>query len=272
MNMYSNIINANNTNYNSTNFNTSSVATNSIGRYGAAAKTDDKKVLIFKRDDCKMLASEKDMINRQTYGNDFLNMLHGFGFEGFCHTAELENFLSIMSGGKLISRNSLEKNNITFTDVANQNIITKTQYNYKIKVNPCDCCRFFYAPKTPTNYKANYISPVLMVFDENLIYDEKAIFCNMSAAKRNVDQTTDILKAYKTYNWTEIFSRGKYEYSSYEFKNYKNQYRNCEFLFQGSVPVSKIVKVYFKYECDKEKAENILGENPLFVVDSKKFN
>lgn len=194
---------------------------------------------------------------------ELLNIMKSFGFEGFCHTANLNNFIDIYKSGFLKSRNLLEEEGFVFEDNSNMSVIEKTGEFIKKQV------RFYYRPITPTNIgayiKFNQKHPVLMVFDESLLYDE-CYFSEGCPAGYNKTIHKNISRA-KKFNWEKIFETGYFDTFDDESRNY----RNSEFLVPHKVPISKIKKIYFKCENDMKLAIEKIGKDERFVVDETKF-
>lgn len=196
-------------------------------------------------------------------------------FKGLVHATEFENFINIMKSGYLKSRSDLEKDNQRFVDEADQSVIDKTDVDVKA------CCRFYYREKTPTYYRAGYQRPVIIVFDEQLLLDSRAVFCNMNAAKhKTISYGTQTYEPIRTnniadaidFNWEEILQRGPYDSTLPGLKDFKNAFRNCDFLIRGNVSKDKIIGIVFCTEKDKLEAERILGPNNLFVIKPEMFD
>lgn len=190
-----------------------------------------------------------------------LKKWHEYGFEGFLHTTEIYNFKKIVERGQLIPRKRLNDSGEQFIDKADQSVISITKENIK------DCCRFYYYFKTPTNYNAEYNHPVILVFSEKLVYDERALFASGNAAKHDTRITNEPEEAIKKYfiNWDAVFERGAHSQSKYfkneEDKEYLNSIRNTDFLIKGSVPIELIEKVYFKTQEDMFEAEEFCDKS-----------
>ena len=194
---------------------------------------------------------------------EILNIMKSHGFEGFCHTANLNNFIDIYKSGFLKSRHLLEEEGYKFEDNANGSVIEKTSEFIKKKV------RFYYRPITPTNISAyinyNQKHPVLMVFDESLIFEE-CVFtdgCPVSC----ITKVGPKLKYVKSFNWKEIFEKGPFDACNMATRNY----RNAEFLMKDKVSIKKIKTIYFKSQEDMSLAINELGNDERFIVNENKF-
>lgn len=206
--------------------------------------------------------------------NQLISAWKKYGFEGFLHTTEFGNFKMIVKSKKLKSRTELEGNGTIFNDKANQEIIDHT--NERIKNN----CRFYYYFKTPTNFRANYSRPVILVFDENIIFsDITMFFYDGNAASKRSSYTANAAEALN-YDWEGIFERGPIDLS----KNY-NAYdsdstskitiaRNAEFLCRSPMLISNIKTVYFKDIKDLDEAKTFCPEElcKKFKYDRSKFN
>ena len=195
--------------------------------------------------------------------NEILDIMKSYGFEGFCHTANLNNFINIYKSGFLKSRYLLESEGYKFEDNAESSVIEKTSDFIKKKV------RFYYRSITPTNISAyinhNQKHPVLMVFDESLIYEDCMFTdgCPVSILTKIGPK----LKYVKSFNWKEIFERGPFDACNMATRNY----RNAEFLIKDKVSISKAKTIYFKSKEDMDFAIKKLGNDDRFMVNENKF-
>ena len=195
-----------------------------------------------------------------------LELWWSYGFEGFLHTTELENFQRIINSGYLLSRNKAEG----YIDRADKEVIEHT------RAFVFDYCRFYYYFKTPTNYKAGYKNPVILVFSDDLIYNDQIIFCSGNAASKYTSfnkSAKDVLNRC----WKAVFERGPYTASKYVHSEIgewiiKN-IRNAEFLLKDQVNINKICRVYFKTEADLNAAKLFSPEwlTERFFIDKDKF-
>lgn len=212
-----------------------------------------------------------------------------YGFEGFIHSTNFDNFIRIMKSKELCSRDYLLKNGISFSDIANQNIVTQ-QENLRKYV------RFYFRCKTPTNYrnegiksekslnkkdiyininqeikeeennKAHSAIPVILIFDAEIAKNDN---CRYKAQNRMNEQCKNSIFQLREY-WDYIFENDSISFIN---KNYKQfaKYKMAEFLYPEKISTNYIVKIIFRSICDKERAIQILGENSLFDVDNSYF-
>lgn len=214
---------------------------------------------------------EEKVFLKQKAKEELLRILESFGFEGFLHTADFKNFIEIFKSGRLMSREELINRGVCFIDNAEAEIIENTAHIYKKHT------RFYYRPKTPTNYAAlkwhNQNSPVMMVFDKNLIYFEDVIFADGGVAAKRTNITRDPQIA-QGFDWKQIFRDDPFtpeEVLMNELGCGPKNHRNAEFLCGKSVEIDKVKKVYFKNKKDLDMAIDILGNDPRFEYKPDKF-
>lgn len=200
-----------------------------------------------------------------------LEKLQFYGFEYFLHTTCFDNFLKIYQMRYLLPRATLKEKNIDFTDNAHPDIIEKTE-KFVLR-----CNRFYYRPKTPTNYAAmmefGQKKSVILAFDSSLMYDNLALFSNGNA-RANATKITRIAKEALEFPWDYIFYCG----SPYSMNTtvlvppeYLKRWQQAEFLYEGPISINHLRKVYFCSEDDLEKAWEILGEDERFEVRKEYF-
>lgn len=200
-----------------------------------------------------------------------VDRLKTLGFEGFIHTTELVNFLKIARTGYLIPRTTLEQKNIKFDDKANRNVIQKSRESSHF---PLECCRFYYFYKTPTNYRANYKKPVIIVLDEKILYDlnyeSDYYFTNGNASSKYTVKTQNVTDAL-SFDWEMIAQRGPYDSNDF----YITRCRNAEFLINKKVSLNFIKAIYFKNREDMIYASYIIRDDDIkekFKVRKEVFN
>lgn len=223
----------------------------------------------------KRIQQEKERLRTEQYEarTQLICLLKDKGFIGFIHTTEYENFRHIFEDKFLIPRSQL----VNFVDKSNQSVISNTDDFVK------NCVRFYYARKTPTNYAANYKNPVMIIFKPEIIYDDNAYFCNITAASRGAKITQDVKEAL-LYEWDKIFDRRPFSYcceDDYMSDYYSDYYediiaklkklRNCEFLIHNKVSIDNAIRIIFKYRTDYEKAIQSFGCDERFIVNQSMF-
>lgn len=203
---------------------------------------------------------------------------------GFYHYTDFENFEKIMKKGELMSRKMLENKDIHFHDSASREVLGRTEEL------PFESVRFFYAPKTPFLYvtegikrdteKEHIAIPVLLLFDEKIMYDEGVHYLDMSGGHLSegvmyrANCTTNPREALK-FNWEAIFSRGP-------IPKYNNPvgpiggiadggvikaHRIAEFLYPERIATRFIKKIFFRSKASMKAAEYIIGKDERFCLD-----
>lgn len=193
-----------------------------------------------------------------------LDLWKNHDFLGFLHTTNFENFVNIYKTKFLKSRNQLISEGFVFEDNAESTVLEKTLESVKSKV------RFYYRPITPTNISAylwhNQKNPVLIVFDENLIFEREVLFCD-GCAGSNLTTSTKTAKDALRFNWKEIFSIGPFNTDDFVLKNH----RNAEFLINSPISLERAIKFYFRNCKDYVNACELFGGDVRFEHNPKMF-
>jgi hypothetical protein len=196
-----------------------------------------------------------------------------FGFEGFHHYTDLSNIASIFKKRKLLSRDN--QDNSIVIDSANSEIIQHTESRIKQYV------RFFYKENTPTtydnegikigaNYRAHMPIPVLLVFDEHIIYSNDVAFLSGGGGNKESVFTTSAYEA-KKFDWSRIFSRGPIKEDE-QLKKYIVNCRNAEFLLKKEISIDNLKKIVFRSPADYKmfnKTNDIIGICEIDYVQRK---
>lgn len=207
---------------------------------------------------------EQKNIKEKQDKEKILEVWRNLGFIGFLHTTNFENFVKIYNSTVLKSRRDLLSEGIIFNDNAEGAVLDKTSDFIKSKA------RFYYRPITPTNISA-YIchgqkNPVLIVFDENLIFRDDILFCDGCAGSMLTRMVKNTKWAIK-FDWESIFSTGPFNSDDIILKNH----RNAEFLTSSPVSLEKAIKFYFKNYSDYVNACKLLGNDNRFEYEPKLF-
>lgn len=212
------------------------------------------------------------------YRIELLELLRSFGFQYFLHTTNFKNFVDIYKKGYLFPRKMLENQNIKFEDNANYEVIANTSDSV------LRCNRFYYRPKTPTNYSAYYQygqkRPVMLAFNETLLYKEGVMFSSGNARAHRSCRERSACSALN-FAWSCVFHmkpyfdesvesrmlRQKYNISSEDLK----RYQQAEFLCPGALSMDNVAKFYFRNQEDLEEARSIFGDDSRFVLKGEYF-
>ncbi len=202
------------------------------------------------------------------------NLKHKYNFDGFIHTTDFTNFISIMDKGYIYSRHKVENENLINIDSANKTVINNTSKYVQKNV------RFYYRPKTPTHYRNEGIRPgnpqhhmpipVMLVAGRD-IYNYKDMFYTDGNAGSSTSKKTDKVQNVYRYNLDRIFSQGDYSYLTYEEKKETTRQRNAELLVPDEVSIKDINKIIFRSNADLKMAKILFGNDSRFIVDKSKF-
>ena len=216
-------------------------------------------------------------ISQSNFKRKFSELNRKYGFEGFVHTTSFENFIKIMQDKILFSRNEIDRKNKHFNDIALQDVIEKT-------ANPVSkYVRFYWRTKTPTNYtneglkprtaliknySAHSALPVIMIFEpEIFLLNDKVFFTDKNAGTQDFDIYRNVLDL----DFKNIFNNKPKENFDLSEWNKIKKAMCSEILFPTQISTRYIQKVIFRTECDKERAQFILGNNKNFTVDKNQF-
>jgi hypothetical protein len=205
-----------------------------------------------------------------------LERLQEFEFDGFHHYTNISNLFNIFNEGFLYSRGYVESNYINFCDGAQSEIIENTADEVK------KCVRLYYKECTPTLFvnegikrkpmssSAHMPIPVLLLFDEKLVYSENAKVSNGGCGNSHSIRTDDFEKA-QSFAWQDVFSRGPLPPQECNPKEINNR-RNAEFLVPNKVSLNHLKKIIFRSEADRKHADYILGDDKLYQKIYKEIN
>ena len=190
---------------------------------------------------------------------ELLSIWKKYGFVGFLHTTNFNNFIDIYKSKFLKSRNQLKNEGLVFEDNAELSVLSHTDELTKSKV------RLYYRCKTPTNISAfkkhNQQRPVMIVFTEDLLLDTNLIFCDGGAGTYSTKRT-QIAKEALSFNWKEIFA--SYSYNDDNNNATERNHRNAEVLINSPLSLENAIKFYFRNKDDYNQACKILGKDARF--------
>ena len=216
--------------------------------------------------------------NERAWRTQLLEKMRSFGFQYFLHTTNFGNFIQIYKMKYLIPRSYLKQLGISFEDNADPEIISYT------KSEILKCNRFYYRPKTPTNYSAFFCHgqtrPVILAFQEDLLYGPKVMFCDGNARafpsrlERSAKQALGFL-------WDCVFNMSPHFLENAENQSLCLKYsisneglkrrQQAEFLYPGSISIDKVAKFYFRTQEDLDEARRILGDDSRFELKKEYF-
>lgn len=209
--------------------------------------------------------------------DEMINFLEErYNFRGPMHFTDYTNLGKIMSEGYLYSREACNTKGIEFKDVADQDVIKKSQVAVK------SCVRFYYKEKTPTLYRNEGIKkcdenephipiPVYLIFSNELIKLESTLFADGNAGS-DYTYYGNTYKFFNNMSWNYIMSRGAITTDDYREKYEIIRCRNAELLSEDSVPLKYLKKIVFRSNADKVRAINDFGYNELYEVNKDMFN
>lgn len=204
-------------------------------------------------------------------------------FIGFLSYTHFDNFIAIMKSGTQYCRNRAPK---LYNDSASHRVLEETPKKIE------DYVRFYMKEGTPTLYWREGIKlnpkdpcyaeydyahepiPVCIVYYESILFDKGTGITDGRPGNDNTSKDIFDIEKALYYRWDIIFSRGKYSEIPNTDGIHGSQitnYRNAEFVYPFWISTERIKCIKFRCRADQKHAEFLLGENPLFGVDSKMF-
>lgn len=117
------------------------------------------------------------------------------------HTTDIDNAVSILANGNLLSRSKAQLDGVLRTDIASGQIVDRTRDEYRF------CARLYFRPRTPTQYqnegfrprhqqsslKAHSPVPIVFMFDSlSVLTRSDAFFTNGNASSGGVERGSDV--------------------------------------------------------------------------------
>lgn len=197
----------------------------------------------------------------------------------FCfHYTDLPNVPEILTKGYLCSRKLLEQNNANWLDVASQQVLERTSEEVKNSV------RFYFRPKTPTQYQIEGIKskdtlndskyhqhcrmPVFLLFDiiETLSRRDSQFSDGNLASRRSKKfiQPKDLWNL----PWKGIYHNS---YLDPLQKSEITRQRCAEIIIPEKIDLNGLKYIYCRSEAEKETLLSILQENPEVFAKYQKL-
>lgn len=191
------------------------------------------------------------------------------------HFSHINNIVKILNSGKLYSRNKAIELGLMANDNANDEVIQHTQNHYK------DYARFYFRPKTPTQYRnegiipltqvqnnAHCPVPVFLLFDFiKILLKDEVLFSEGNIANRGVRVYSDLGELVKL-EFDNIFHS-----SALPLENYREHIiycRHAEVLVKEELNVYDYLKlVVVRSQADKESLLFWLNAEARKQLDGK---
>ncbi len=174
-----------------------------------------------------------------------------YNFRGPLHFTDFSNLKSIISIGYLCSRALCYANNIEFEDVLDEE--KNNNISNKIK----GCTRFYFVEKNNFQIINQLNKPVYLLFNEDIIFNDLAIYSNGDADLTNTEFAMDYDFFTNKINWESVFD--------------KREEALSELLIDEPVQISNLKNIIFRCNADYKMACNLFGRNKLYSVEPHMF-
>lgn len=189
-----------------------------------------------------------------------------YNFRGLFHFTDFSNLNSIISIGYLCGRDICYANHIEFYDVCDEETIK----NIPSKVK--GCTRLYYVEKNNCEVMERLDIPVYLLFNEEILYNDLAIYTDGNADFSNTIYGTDYEFFNYDIDWKAIFNKKE---SSNCFKETVEESFECkrqsELLIDEPVPLNQLKNIIFRCNADYKRACNLFGKNKMFLVEPNIF-
>lgn len=189
-----------------------------------------------------------------------------YNFRGPLHFTDFSNLNSIISIGYLCGRDLCYANHIDFHDAGNEESIKNIPGKVK------GCTRFYYVEKNNYEVMKRLNIPVYLLFNEELLYHDLAIYTDGNADFSNIIYGTDYDFFNYDMDWEVIFNKKNITKS---FKGAVEESFLCkkqsELLINEPVPLNRLKSIIFRCNADYKRACNLFGKSKMFLVEPDMF-
>ncbi len=199
---------------------------------------------------------------RRTVGK----LKENYNFRGLLHLTDFSNLNSIISIGYLLSRDLCYASNIEFFDAADEESISAAPGKVK------SYTRFYYTDRNNCSMEHKLNIPVYLLFNEEILYLDSAIYSDGNADLRNTNFGTDFDFFNYDIDWEVVFSK-KNVPESFDGPVQEQFFRKkqAELLIDEPVPIKQLKNIIFRCNADYKRACNLFGKNKMFMVEPEMF-
>ena len=180
------------------------------------------------------------------------------------HYTDIHNAVSILETGKVFSRNRARE--IMINENASLEVIAQTPERIK------DFVRFYFRPKTPTQYRnegyipknlrsyegSNVPVPIFFAFEaKDMLAKEDSMFSEISLAKSNSSLTNDI-EDFKKFDFRKIYSDGYYNGEAL------TPYRNAEMVIPNECDLKHLKHIWCRTNAEYNSLCFMLKEKGIY--------
>lgn len=217
----------------------------------------------------------KEILRSQLVRNHIAPSRHWWT-EYIYHFSHVTNIASILNAGKIKSRAEImRKLPIGYNDNASSGVIEGTSFDVHEYV------RFYFRPLTPTQYRNEGVKsssevdqfnahcpvPVFLLFDTDILEDERTMFSHESLASRHHVERYNSIDDFIRAPFRDIYHTGpisQEDNSSIIIKR-----RHAEVLIKDSYDLSLLRLIICRTEAERETLFNLMNENAKRLYQDK---
>lgn len=189
-----------------------------------------------------------------------------YNFSGPLHFTDFSNLNSIISIGYLSSRDLCYANNMDFYDALDEESSNKIPGKIK------GSTRFYYVEKNNYDVMQRLNIPVYLLFNEEILYLDLAVYTDGNAEHENTIFGTDFDFFCYDMDWEVIFNkRNASQCLNGPVGDLFCSRKQSELLIDEPIPLNQLKNIIFRCNTDYKRACNLFGKNKMFQVDPYMF-
>lgn len=189
-----------------------------------------------------------------------------YNFRGPLHFTDFSNLNSIISIGYLGSRDLCYANNIDFYDALDEESINNMPGKVK------GSTRFYYVEKNNYDVMQRLNIPVYLLFNEEILYLDLAIYTDGNAELNNTIFGTDFDFFNYDMDWEAVFDKRNAPQCLHgPVEDLFCSRKQSELLIDEPVSIGQLKNIIFRCNTDYKRACNLFGKNKMFMVEPDMF-
>lgn len=189
-----------------------------------------------------------------------------YNFRGPLHFTDFSNLKSIISIGYLCGRDLCYANNIEFYDAADEEVLKNVPSKIK------GCTRFYFVEKNNYDVIQHLNIPVYLLFNEEILFLDLAIYTDGNADFSNTIFGTDYDFFNYNIDWDVVFNkRNITKCTKGEVEDPFCRKKQAELLLDEPVPLNQLKNIIFRCYADYKRACNLYGKNKIYLVEPDMF-
>ncbi len=194
------------------------------------------------------------------------NLKKMYNFRGPLHFTDFSNLNSIISIGYLCGRNLCHANHIEFYDAAHEEKIKDVPGKVR------GCARFYFTEKANYEVMQKLDIPVYLLFDEEIICHDLAIYTDGNADLKYTSYGTDHNFFNYDIDWEAVFDKRCVDkFLKVKVNELFCTRKQAELLIDEPVSLRRLKNIIFRSPAEYRRACNLFGKNNMYRVEPDMF-